>query len=42
MTAKNQNDSLKAQINCFKQLYDPKECQSDSKNDNTISECKHN
>ena len=26
----------------FKQLYDPKEYQIESKNDNTISKCKHN
>ena len=41
-TTKNQDKSLKAQIKSCKQLYDPKERQSDSKNNSTLPKCKHN
>ena len=42
ITAKNQDNSLKTQKKSCKQLCDPKESQSDSRNNNTISKYKHN
>ena len=42
ITTNNQGNSLKAQIKSCKQLQESKERQSDSKNNNTISKCKHN